>query len=291
MRLEVLHTRVFAAGSEGGNPCPVVLGADSLDQEDMQSLARDFGLDTAFVLPPTAPSADLRIRFFVPSHEMGISGHASIAATTVALSRGMLSGRRARLQTISGSFEVKYEQTGSAWVVTVEQREPVFGACADANAATRALGIGAREIDLSAGPIQAVSVSRGKLLVPLRNAQVLDRLAPDFESLWQLCDSLAVSGLYPFTRHTDRAGAHAEARQFPLRAGFPEDAATGVAAAALGAYLARYDFAATDGRYEFSIAQGYSMGRPSRIDAIAECSQGRVIATALRGTAQMVDGE
>lgn len=292
MHLEVIHTRVFAAALGGGNPCPVVLGADSLGEEDMQNLARDFGLDTAFVLRPTSPSADLRIRYFVPHHEMGISGHASIAAVTVALSRGLLRGRRARLQTISGDFDTAYEQDGGGtWRVTLAQNAPVFGASVDASTAARALGIATEEIELSAGPIQVVSVSRGKLLVPLRDEQVLNRLTPDFESLWWLCESLEVSGLYPFTRLTDKPGANAEARQFPLRAGFPEDAATGVAAAALAAYLARYDCASADGHYEFRIAQGYAMGRPSQIDAIAECANGRGIATALRGTAQSIDDE
>lgn len=291
MHLEVIHTRVFAAAPDGGNPCPVVLGADSLGEEDMQNLARDFGLDTAFVLHPTTPPADLRIRYFVPHHEMGISGHASIAAVTAALSRGLLRGGRARLQTISGDFDTAYEKDGGTWRVTLEQKAPVFGACVDASTAARALGIATQEIDLSAGPIQAVSVSRGKLLVPLHDAQMLNRLTPDFGSLWGLCESLEVSGLYPFTRLSDKPCAHAETRQFPLRAGFPEDAATGVAAAALAAYLARYDCASADGHYEFRIAQGYAMGRPSRIDAIAKCAEGRVIATALRGTAQLIHGE
>lgn len=291
MNLEVIHTRVFAASLDGGNPCPVVLGADVLDEADMQGLARDFGLDTAFVLRPTTPEADLRVRYFVPHHEMGISGHATIAAVTAALLRGVLRGRQARLQTISGTFDVTYEHAGGAWVVTVEQREPAFGICVAADVAARVLSISAHEVDPSAGPIQVVSVSRGKLLVPLRTGQVLNRLTPDFEALWRLCESIRVSGLYPFCRRPDAPGVHAEARQFPLRAGFPEDAATGVAAAALGAYLVHYDFASAEGHYEFRIAQGYAMGCPSRIDVIADCANGRIIGTALRGTAEVLQSE
>jgi PhzF family phenazine biosynthesis protein len=151
MKLEVIHTRVFAAAPDGGNPWPVVLGAEALPQEHMQRLARDYGLDTAFILNPTAPAAGLRIRYFVPEREIGISGHASIAAVTVALGRGLLRGGRVRLQTISGNFDAAYEQAGGAWVVTVEQKALSFGARVDADAAARALGIAPRDIDAEVG--------------------------------------------------------------------------------------------------------------------------------------------
>ena len=46
---EVVHTRVFAAGRNGGNPCPVVLSDDRLTDSEMQGLARRFALDTVFI--------------------------------------------------------------------------------------------------------------------------------------------------------------------------------------------------------------------------------------------------
>lgn len=110
---------------------------------------------------------------------------------------------------------------------------------------------------------------------------------PRVTSLWELCDDLQVTGLYPFVRPTE-TNFDAEARQFPLRAGCTEDAATGVAAAALGAYLVAYDRASQDGHYEFRIAQGYAMGSPSLIDAIADCAGGEIARTAIRGSAVVI---
>src|ERR1700683_5297141 len=49
-QIDVVHTRVFAAGPGGGNRCPVIPDADRLTDADMQVLARQFGLDTAFIL-------------------------------------------------------------------------------------------------------------------------------------------------------------------------------------------------------------------------------------------------
>jgi PhzF family phenazine biosynthesis protein len=81
--IEIFHTRVFGTSRHGGSPCPVVVDADRLTDGEMHALARKFGLDTAFIVHPLSKDADLRIRYFAPDHEMGVSGHATIAAVTV----------------------------------------------------------------------------------------------------------------------------------------------------------------------------------------------------------------
>ena len=284
----VVHTCVFAARQNGGNPCPVVLSADCLSESEMRSIARTFGLDTVFILNPQSDGADIRLRFFVPDHEMGISGHATIAAITVALANGMLRSHHVKVETSSGRFDASWAWKNGSYLVTLEQNPPLFGVEASADRVASALSISADCLASNESPIQAVSVSRPKLLVPLTDARTLSRLVPDFEALWNLCDDLVVSGVYAFTRQTNKPHADAEARQFPLRAGFREDAATGVAAAALGAYLATYDLKCQSGQHEFRIAQGYAMRAPSLIEAIAECRGGAVRRTAIRGTAQIV---
>jgi trans-2,3-dihydro-3-hydroxyanthranilate isomerase len=289
--MQVVHTRVFAAGSEGGNPCPVILSADRLDDGQMLALARSFGLDTVFMLDSGSKDADFRLRYFVPDHEMGVSGHATIAAITVALLDGALKLGRVRIETITGLFSVESLDRGESIAVTLEQNPPVFGESVDPGLIARALKIDPGQILPAVGPAQVVSVSRAKLLVPLRDWEVLNGLTPDFEALWDLCDKTQATGLYPFTRETNKEKAHAEARQFPLRAGFPEDAATGVAAGALGAYLANYDFQCRPGRHTFRIAQGYAMGSPSSIEAVASCSGGKITGTAIQGTAKIVKRE
>src|SRR5438445_13834986 len=101
-KVEVVHTRVFAAGPRGGNPCPVIPDADLLSDNEMQELARRFGLDTAFILKPQARAADIRLRYFVPNHEMGVSGHATIAAITVILVEQGLKHECGQVETSSG---------------------------------------------------------------------------------------------------------------------------------------------------------------------------------------------
>jgi trans-2,3-dihydro-3-hydroxyanthranilate isomerase len=289
--VRVVHTRVFAAGPGGGNPCPVIPDADWLSDDEMQRLAAKFGLDTAYLLRPQGKGCRPRLRYFVPHHEMGVSGHATIAAVTVALLDQTVQSSRLRIETSNGLFNVEWARHGDEYLVVLGQNKPVFGSTVDPELVARVLKIRPERINLTKGPIQVVSVSRAKLLVPLDEWQVLNSLTPDFDAVWKLCDTYGASGVYPFTRNTDKKNAYAEARQFPVRAGFPEDAATGVAAAALGAYLTRFDLSCRPGTHEFRIAQGYAMGAPSLIEAIVACADRQITRTAIRGMAHITSHE
>jgi PhzF family phenazine biosynthesis protein len=125
--VEVIQTRVFAAGRNGGNPCPVVAVADGLSDGEMQNLARRFSLDTAFILRPRVKDVDIRVRYFVPDHEMGVSGHATIAAITVLLQNKASCPRSLKIATSTGVFEATWIRDGSRYVITLGQNPPIFG--------------------------------------------------------------------------------------------------------------------------------------------------------------------
>jgi trans-2,3-dihydro-3-hydroxyanthranilate isomerase len=73
---------VFAERAGGGNPCPVIPAGDDLGDEQMQQIAAATGHETVFLLTPTVPDARIRMRYFVPRHEMEMCVHATIAALT-----------------------------------------------------------------------------------------------------------------------------------------------------------------------------------------------------------------
>ena len=296
--IEVVHARVFPLDGNGGNPCPVVLAADALGDAEMLALAHHFGLDTAFVLRPRAAGADLRLRYFLPEHEMGFSGHATIAALR-AWQRAS-GDRRAelRFETANGVFGARMARRGATADaapggdanaaddvgVTLATGTPTFGRVLAAADVAAALGVAPEAVDVSAGPVQIVGAPRAKVLVPLRDHRALDAVAPDFELMWALCERWSATGFYPFTLRPERASSSADARQFPYRAGFPEDPATGVAAAALAAYLAQHGTPG-DGTREYTFLQGRAMGAQSRIVARAVLRGGEVVDTAITGGA------
>ena len=208
--MNVTLLTVFADGPGGGNPCPVVTDADGLTDERMRAIAQEYGHESAFVLPPTDPAARLRLRYFVPRHEMEMCVHATVAALSLLGEPGPL-----RVQTPLGLVDAEIGTDGS---VTVEQFPPVFGEPVDAAVElAAAMGCGAEQI-VAARP---VSVSRAKLMVDVVG---LHRLRPDPDAVRRVCERLGVTGLYPFTTDPD---GRVFARQFPRDSGYPEDPATG----------------------------------------------------------------
>ena len=70
---------VFGSGACSGNPVAVVLGAQGMGQEEMQRFARWTNLaETTFVLAPTRPEADYRVRIFTPVLELPFAGHPTL---------------------------------------------------------------------------------------------------------------------------------------------------------------------------------------------------------------------
>lgn len=275
MAPEVVWTTVFSDGPDGGNPCPVVSGADDWSTEQMQAAAARFGAETVFVLP-AADGGDVRLRYFVPRHEMEMCVHATVAAS-------VLLGRGGRLPRNPASVETPLGRLDVAWAAdsaTVAQFPPVFGPELTSDERERVLGcLRLPPSALGPGPVRSVSTARPKLLVPVRDEKALDTLRPDFEKLWTVCDDLGVTGLYPYTLSAHAADA--AARQFPVRAGYNEDPATGVAACALGAQLAAGGAA---GVRRYTIAQGRAMRRPSLITAESVVGpSGEVTATRVGG--------
>src|ERR1700755_345983 len=72
---------VFASQPLRGNPVAVVHDADGLSDEDMQRFAHWTNLsETTFLLTPTQPEADYRLRIFTPSEELPFAGHPTIGS-------------------------------------------------------------------------------------------------------------------------------------------------------------------------------------------------------------------
>ena len=263
---EVTLVNVFAAEEGGGNPTPIVLDASGYDEPRMFEVTRSYGLESTFVVPPTNPDeADFRLRFFVPRQEMTMCGHATVGALWLLRRLGRLTGSQARVETGSGLVRGFVQAAGtSGEYVEITQPAGRLEEITSPEARRAILDVlGVAEADLLPFPIHNAVTSRMKTLIPLKSPEILDGLKPDFSRMEALCTSLQSTGLYPFAIHSlpDRIF---DARQFPKASGFPEDAATGVAATALAFGLVAYGLTPCDGR-RITVQQGRAMGRPSEI--------------------------
>lgn len=70
---------VFGSDGGNGNPVAVVLDAEGMGEGEMQRFANWTNLaETTFVLPPTRPDADYRVRIFTPVLELPFAGHPTL---------------------------------------------------------------------------------------------------------------------------------------------------------------------------------------------------------------------
>ena len=72
---------VFTDAALRGNPLAVVHDAHGLIDAQMQAFARWTNLsETTFLLPPTDPAADYRVRIFTPQRELPFAGHPTLGS-------------------------------------------------------------------------------------------------------------------------------------------------------------------------------------------------------------------
>ena len=72
-----------------GNPLAVVVDAEGLSTEQMQHFANWTNLsETTFLLPPSDPAADYRVRIFTGSEEFPFAGHPTLGSAHAWLAAG-----------------------------------------------------------------------------------------------------------------------------------------------------------------------------------------------------------
>lgn len=242
----------------GGNPAPIVLGADGMTEDEMRGVAAKFGLEAGFVSRSDNSACDLRMRYFVPNHEMEMCGHATVGALWLLREMKLWAGQPITVGTMSGPVRAKQVE-GQIWI----SQPPATLAClthAQTARIAEVLNIDPQDI---LGPAINASTSRVKTLVHIADPERLRTLAPRLEHMRECCESIGSTGLYPFTV-VDGNKRLFEARQFPKSSGYPEDAATGIAATALSFGLRQLSLVPRD-EVALRIRQGFSMGLPSEI--------------------------
>jgi PhzF family phenazine biosynthesis protein len=89
MRHPFRQVDVFGSGPLLGNPLAVVLDAEDVSPEAMQRFANWRNLsETTFVVPPTDPAADYRVRIFDPTSELPFAGHPTLGTCHAWLEAG-----------------------------------------------------------------------------------------------------------------------------------------------------------------------------------------------------------
>lgn len=264
--IQITHVDVFTRSRLSGNAAAVVLDAGDLPAPVMQSIAREMNLsETAFV--SDGPGDAVTVRFFSPTQEVPICGHATLASHFVrSRARGDTAGVVWQVSP-GGRWQVRWAQRDGATFVLMTQGPIEYGATVDGEAKARLLhAFGATDQALVPNwPVQHLSTGHAKTVVPLASPHVLRGLSPNMDALRALSHDTGVGGYFCFAL-TDEPGFLTEARMFGPAIGVPEDPVNGSGHGPLGAYLAeRSPHFARAVAAGFWSRMGARLGRPGEV--------------------------
>jgi trans-2,3-dihydro-3-hydroxyanthranilate isomerase len=281
---------VFTDTRFGGNQLAVLPEAHGLSDQQMQHIAREFKFsESTFVLPP-AHGQTRRVRIFTPATEIPFAGHPNVGTAFVLATAGAFGP-------IDGAIAVTFEETAGLVPITISRQEGrlwceltaperlSLGKSVSAESVAFAVSLTAGDVITTTHEPHLASVGLPFLMAELKDRSALARArihTPGF-------DALKAQGVTPdvhlYVKSADEFDIRA--RMFAPFDGVPEDPATGSANCALAGLLSHYSSIA-NGSFQWRIAQGVEMGRPSVLCARAEKKDGAVVATWIGGTSVMV---
>lgn len=235
-----------------GNPVAVVHDAEGLDDADMAAFARWTNLsETTFLLPPTQPGADYRLRIFTPGGELPFAGHPTLGSCRAWLDAGGTPGDGDAVVQECAVGLVRIRRTGErlAFAAPPLQRSGPMQAAELARVAA-VLGLSAGEIVAH----QWVDNGPGWCAVMLGSAERVLGLQPD----WVAMGDLRVGVVAP---QPDGADTDFEVRAFIPAMGIREDPVTG----SLNAGLAQWMTAAGLSGDRYVARQGTVLGRAGNV--------------------------
>ena len=220
MSLSVYQVDAFANTPFAGNPAAVCVLAAEREPAWMQNVAAEMNLSETAFLRPRADGT-YRLRWFTPTDEVDLCGHATLASAHVLWSEGPLAAdAEARFKTQSGPLSARREE---GWITMDFPADPP----ASVEPPPRLLDA----LDLM-DPLYVGQSERDYLLRCADEDDVRD-LEPDLPALARLNSRGVI-----VTAPSDQAETDFVSRFFAPGVGVPEDPVTGSAHCALGPYWA-----------------------------------------------------
>jgi trans-2,3-dihydro-3-hydroxyanthranilate isomerase len=253
----------FTTEPTAGNAAGVVPDADGLTAEQMQAIARELAVsETAFL--QSSGSADRRVRYFTPTQEVDLCGHATVASHAFLHEEGVVGTGTHTLETDVGVLEIEVTDDGTVWMT--QEQPTVRTVDLDWDRVGGALGIDPAALRDVAADLSPAYASTGLpfLVVPVNFLEHLGNAEPDFAAIESLADDHGAIGVYAFTFDALGADSTLHGRCFVPGAGVPEDPVTGTASGACGAYL-RHVGAFDELPDEMTFEQGHFVDRPGEV--------------------------
>ncbi|MGC9398672.1 MAG: PhzF family phenazine biosynthesis protein [Anaerolineae bacterium] len=224
-QVDAFTTRPFR-----GNPAAVCLTQQPLNRRTLQAIAAEMNLsETAFVHPlddqPVAKARTFSLRWFTPTTEVRLCGHATLATAAVLFRELQVTANEIRFETRSGGLLARRVEAGIALEFPADPPRP-WEMPPDVGVA---LGVTAADVEATAYAPQTRN-----LLIHLKSAALLRALTPDFAKLGAVTAAANVHG--PVVTAAGDPPYDFISRYFAPAIGINEDPVTGSAHTVLGPY-------------------------------------------------------
>jgi PhzF family phenazine biosynthesis protein len=217
MRTPIYQVDAFTTSLFGGNPAAVMPMERFPADEIMQAVAGENNLaETAFLVPE---GSDYRLRWFTPTVEVPLCGHATLASAAVVMERLDVDRQEVTFHSASGPLRVRRAGTDYVMDFPVRTFEPTTAP------AGLAAALGATAVE--------VYVNAFNYMVVLEDVRTLRALQPDMTAIARFDRNGVIvtspgEGAYDFV-----------SRYFAPAKGIPEDPVTGSAHCMLAPYWAK----------------------------------------------------
>ena len=253
-RFSYQQVDVFSAVPLKGNPLAVVLAADGVTDAEMAAFAHWTNLsETTFLLPPTDPTADYRVRIFTPERELPFAGHPTLGSCHAWLGAGGKPKADLIVQECGvGLIRIRRDGQRLAFAAPPLMRSGPVDA---ETLATIARGIGVEAAAIKAA--QWADNGPGWVAAMLNSRAELLALKPDYSKL----GGLKLGVVAPWDPATDGSDAQFEVRALVSGSPPKEDPVTGSLNAAIAQWLIGAGLAPTS----YVASQGTVLGRAGRV--------------------------
>ena len=297
-RIRIKQIDAFTNVPFQGNPAGVVTNAGQLTDQEMQHIAREMNVsETAFIQPVGEDEwGDLRLRWFTPTQEGDLCGHATIAAFYALAEEGKYgispdTPEAFGIQTRSGQLTVELNWAELRPYIHFDLPLPIF------------TQLDNREFDCTApfnkpdlipddrAPL--VRDQNGYLYLLLSSREQLEELEPDIRQFKQLYENHGITAIAAVVLNDSASGQEGDyyewySRFFAPQLGVVEDPVTGSANGPTAIWLME---AGLLDRETVRGKQGNPKGRKGYVDVLSEWEGAKPTRLTIAGTAcTVLDG-
>ena len=214
--------------------------------------------ETAFV--KKIDDKNFKIRYFTPTEEVELCGHATISVFSVLRELKLISNDKYIAQTLAGNLEIIVDKDFIYMDMTSPKIEYIFN-LNEIKEIYSAFNLNTTQAPKSLVP-KIVNTGLSDIIIPIENKNILDNFIMNKEKVIELSKKYKVVGAHLFTLDKNKK-VTAFCRNIAPLVGIDEECATGTSNGALTHYLKDYGIISSKDINTF--IQGESMGRASTI--------------------------